>query len=244
MHLIKLDATDSTNADLKELLATEDAPDGTVIQAAWQRKGRGQMGRDWVSEPGKNLTFSILKKFKSLPITQQFALNMISSLAVVEVLSGHDVPELSVKWPNDILSGKQKICGILVENVVKGTFLKAAVIGIGLNVNQEDFPSGLNATSVKLQTGDEISLETLLEALVQAIESRIASFLETSYDELRKTYESLLYAKGIPEMFVTPEGQRFSARVVGIDETGQLRLQHQTGDIRAYQFNEVKMLYG
>ncbi|MBT8321842.1 MAG: biotin--[acetyl-CoA-carboxylase] ligase, partial [Eudoraea sp.] len=120
MHLIKLGATDSTNAYLKELLASKDAPDGTVVQAECQQKGRGQMGREWHSEPGKNLTFSLLKKFSNFPVTKQFLLNIISSLAVVEVLNTYDVPELKVKWPNDIMSGNQKICGILVENVVKG----------------------------------------------------------------------------------------------------------------------------
>ena len=244
MHLIKLSATDSTNAYLKELLVATDAPDGTIVQAEWQQKGRGQMGREWLSEPGKNLTFSILKKFSSFQVNQQFLLNIISSLAVVDVINTYDVPQLKVKWPNDIMSGNQKICGILVENVVKGRTLKAAVIGIGLNVNQEDFPSGLHATSMKLQTGSEVALHTLLEAVVQALEEAIATFLRAPYDEVRKAYEALLYAKGIPSIFETGEGQRFSAVVIGIDETGQLRLQDETGDIRSYQFNEIKMLYG
>ena len=104
MHLIKLDATDSTNAYLKKLLASEDVPDGTVVQADWQRKGRGQMGREWYSDPGKNLTFSILKRFSDFPVSQQFLFNIISSLAVVEVLHRYDVPQLKVKWPNYIIT--------------------------------------------------------------------------------------------------------------------------------------------
>ncbi|MBT8206364.1 MAG: biotin--[acetyl-CoA-carboxylase] ligase [Eudoraea sp.] len=244
MQLIKLGATDSTNAYLKELLASKDAPDGTVVQAEWQQQGRGQMGRDWLSESGKNLTFSILKKFSSFPVTQQFLLNIISSLAVVEVLNTYNVPEIKVKWPNDIMSGNQKICGILVENVVKGRTLKAAVIGIGLNVNQEDFPSGLNATSIKLRTGSEAALHTLLEAVVSSVEAAIETFLQAPYDEVRKAYEALLFGMEISSIFETREGQKFSATVKGIDETGQLRLQHESGDIRTYQFNEIKMLFG
>ncbi|MBT8311813.1 MAG: biotin--[acetyl-CoA-carboxylase] ligase, partial [Flavobacteriaceae bacterium] len=236
--------TDSTNAYLKELLASKDAPDGTVVQAEWQQQGRGQMGRDWLSESGKNLTFSILKKFSSFPVTQQFLLNIISSLAVVEVLNTYNVPEIKVKWPNDIMSGNQKICGILVENVVKGRTLKAAVIGIGLNVNQEDFPSGLNATSMKLRTGSETALHTLLEAIVSSVEAAIETFLQAPYDEVRKAYEALLFGMEISSIFETREGQKFSATVKGIDETGQLRLQHDSGDVRAYQFNEIKMLFG
>ncbi len=244
MHLIKLGATDSTNAYLKQLLATEDVPDGTVVQAEWQQKGRGQLGREWVSEPGKNLTFSILKRPEDFSINHQFVLSMISSLAVVEVLGRYDVPELSVKWPNDILSGRHKICGILVENVVKGRALKAAVIGIGLNVNQEDFPSALNATSMKLQVGLEISLPSLLEALVQAIEAGLKAFLHGPHDEVRRNYEALLFCKGIPSVFENQEGKRISATITGIDKTGQLCLEHQNGEIRSYQLNEIKLVYG
>ena len=244
MHLIKLDATDSTNAYLKDLLASQDAPDGTIVQAEWQRKGRGQMGRTWISQPGKNLTFSILKRIEDFPVTRQFVLNVIISLAVVDVLNGHDVPDLRVKWPNDILSGRQKICGILIESVVKGSTLKAAVIGIGLNVNQEDFPSGLNATSVRLKTGKEVALDVLMETLVQAIEARMKTHLGTPFDEVKRPYEALLFAREVQSVFETPEGQRFTAMVLGIDETGELRLQHKTGDIRSYQMNEIKMIFG
>ena len=243
MHLIKLGATDSTNAYLKELLASKDVPEGTVVQAEWQQKGRGQMGREWIAEPGKNLTFSILKKFDSFPVTQQFLLNIISSLAVVDVLSAYDVPGLKVKWPNDIMSGTQKICGILVENVVKGSSLKAAVIGIGLNVNQEEFPADFNATSIKLQTGNEVTLPVLLETLVHAITAAMDTFLQAPYYEVSRAYEALLFAKGILSNFETQGGQRFSAKVVGIDELGQLRLKHSNGNIRSYQFNEIKMLF-
>ena len=153
MLLIKLDATDSTNDYLKELLTSEDPPNGTVVWTQWQRKGRGQMGRNWISEAGKNLTFSILNKFNNFPVGEQFLLNMVTSLAITGVLKRHDVPDLKIKWPNDILSGKHKICGILVEAIIKGTDLKAAIIGIGLNVNQEHFEESLRATSIKITTG-------------------------------------------------------------------------------------------
>ncbi|MDX1314049.1 MAG: biotin--[acetyl-CoA-carboxylase] ligase, partial [Eudoraea sp.] len=91
MLLIKLDATDSTNAYLKDLLVSENPPDGTVVQAVWQKKGRGQLGRDWVSEPGKNLTISILKRFKGLGVSEQFVLSIITSLAIAELLKKYKV---------------------------------------------------------------------------------------------------------------------------------------------------------
>ncbi|MGI9548205.1 MAG: biotin--[acetyl-CoA-carboxylase] ligase, partial [Flavobacteriaceae bacterium] len=133
MHLIKLDATGSTNLHLKKLWQDGSPIDWTVVWTANQHSGRGQQGSIWHSEAGKNLTFSVLKYFKNFDIRHQFRLNMAVSLAVFEALQQMDVPQIRVKWPNDILSGTEKISGILIENIVKAKERKATVIGIGLN---------------------------------------------------------------------------------------------------------------
>jgi BirA family biotin operon repressor/biotin-[acetyl-CoA-carboxylase] ligase len=242
MLLIKLDATDSTNAYLKDLLVGQNPPDGTVVQADWQKKGRGQLGRDWFSEPGKNLTISVLKRFDRLNVSDQFILSIISSLAVAEVLQQYQVPHVQVKWPNDILSGKQKICGILVENVVKGAFVNAAVIGIGLNVNQDKFPDGLNATSIKLLTGREMPLDGILRDLRDALDQQFSSYLYRPYEWARKAYEEVLFMKDKAVEFSTAKGEILSGTLLGVDASGRLMLENDSGITEAYGFNEIRMI--
>lgn len=242
MLLIKLDATDSTNAYLKELLVSQNPPDGTVVQTEWQKKGRGQLGRDWVSEKGKNLTVSILKRFDRLNVSDQFVLSIITSLAVSEVLKKHGLSQIQVKWPNDILSGNRKICGILVENVVKGSSLNAAIIGIGLNVNQDQFPPGLNATSVRLETGDEFSLDIILNDLRDTLDQYFDKFLYKPLQLAIKDYEELLFRRGETVDFTSSEGEILRGTILGIDLSGRLKLKSAEGTIRAYGFNEIRML--
>ncbi|KKL27866.1 hypothetical protein LCGC14_2380850, partial [marine sediment metagenome] len=120
MHLIKLDATDSTNAYLRRLLLSTVPEDYTVVSAKQQTQGRGQMGTHWESEMDKNLTFSLLRRDLSIPADQGFILNICVSMALYAVLHRIKLPDLSIKWPNDILSGTSKIAGILIENKIQG----------------------------------------------------------------------------------------------------------------------------
>ncbi|MCX2719286.1 biotin--[acetyl-CoA-carboxylase] ligase [Lentiprolixibacter aurantiacus] len=242
MLLIKLDATDSTNAYLKDLLVKQNPPDGTVVQADCQKKGRGQLGREWISDPGKNLTISILKRFDQLKASDQFAISISTSLAIVEVLKRYEVPDIRVKWPNDILSGKQKLCGILVENIVKGAYLKAAVIGIGLNVNQDQFPPGLKATSISLQIGKELPLENVLKDLTGALERQINKFLSGPVENAQVSYEEMLYGKGERMLFSTPLGDSFSGVIQGIDTIGRLVVKRDSGTEDTYGLNEIRMV--
>ena len=243
MLLIKLDATDSTNAYLKDLLVSQNPPDGTVVQTEWQKKGRGQLGREWHSDRGKNLTISILKRFDTLSVSNQFILSIITSLAIVDVLKKYHVPNIRVKWPNDILSGKQKICGILLENIVKGALLKAAVIGIGLNVNQDHFPSGLNATSIKMLTGSESALDDVLEDLMKALEGRFKQLIAEPIETAQTAYEELLFGRGEKVKFNIIEGGSFSATIIGIDTNGRLKVKKSDGTTAAYGFNEIRMVF-
>ena len=170
MQIIKLSATDSTNAYLKSLAQSEILDDHTIVVADEQRKGRGQMGADWQSEAGKNLTFSLLKHFDHLLIENRFRLNICVSLAIAGALSEQHVPNLSIKWPNDILSGNAKICGILIENILMGDKIRTSIIGIGLNVNQMTFDNLENVSSLKLLLGRTLNLDELLHKIALHLE--------------------------------------------------------------------------
>ena len=143
-NLIKLSSVDSTNNFLKSLVSnSEPLPEGTVIMADDQYAGRGQQNNIWKAEPGKNLTFSVLLKPTFLPLSQQFLLNMVVSTAINNALSHFLSDGLSVKWPNDIYFRDQKIGGVLIENTIVGNDIKTAIIGIGINVNQQHFEAEL-----------------------------------------------------------------------------------------------------
>ena len=178
MKIIKLNAIDSTNSFLKELAQNSTLENYTTVVAKQQKNGRGQQENKWLSKPFKNLTFSIYLKFSDLKITDKKQLNFAISLAIFEVLFNKKTPKLSIKWPNDILSANKKICGILIENSIKGHFIKNAVVGIGINVNQEHFSDTIkNVTSLKNETNKEFNLDELLEnkeSIVKAVFEDVA----------------------------------------------------------------------
>ena len=155
MKIIKLDAIDSTNSHLKKLLNEEALEDLTVVVSKHQTNGRGRNGAVWSNKPSLNLAFSLLKRFNSLSIKDKFYLNIISSISVYELLKKFHVKELTIKWPNDIMTENKKISGILIENNVKGAKITHSIIGVGINVNQNKFRNLPNATSIFNQTGIE-----------------------------------------------------------------------------------------
>ena len=150
MYIIKLDAIDSTNSYLKAMSAVNLPKDFTVVVADHQTQGRGQMGTVWQTEYDKNLTASVFKSLEFVSVEKQFYISMAVALSICKALEGLKISQLSVKWPNDILSANKKICGTLIENVIKLNKLKGSVIGFGLNVNQKNFDSLPKASSMSL----------------------------------------------------------------------------------------------
>ena len=148
-----LDTIDSTNSEALRRLP--ELAGGTVLAAREQTEGRGQRGNTWFTEPGKNLTFSIVLKQLPLQAARSVRLNYLTSVAVASFLESHGV-KAAIKWPNDIYVEGRKICGMLIENTLgPGGQVMASVIGIGINMNQTAFPQLANATSLALCTGKE-----------------------------------------------------------------------------------------
>ena len=240
MNIIKVDATDSTNTYLKELLRSGTVTDGTVVTARDQRRGRGQRNALWISEAGKNLTFSIFKRFDDLLTSDAFWLNTTVSMALARVLMAMGLPEIKVKWPNDILSGRSKLCGILIENSVAGGRIKNSVIGIGLNVNQTVFEGLENVSSVKALLQREMDLDALLMELLLELER---SFAGRPGAASLKAYEALLYGKDMPLRFADAQGREFMGTIKGISPEGLLVMALPDGSQKEFGANEVQLLY-
>ena len=217
--------------------------DFTVVWAREQLKGKGQMGAKWMSEPGKNLTFSVLKKFNNLNINNQFLLNISISLAILDVLKRLSVPDLSVKWPNDILSGNNKICGILIENILSRDQIQASIVGIGLNVNQLMFNNITNVTSLKLLLGQTLNLEELLEGILKGLKSKFLLLDEQKNDFLWNDYEKNLFRKDKPSTFMDKSGALFMGFIRKVSPQGKLVVELEDAVFKEFNLKEIRLMY-
>jgi len=175
-----MEEVDSTNSRLAGL-AHRGATEGTAVIADCQTRGRGRLGRVWQSPPGRNLYVSLLLK-PDLPAEQAPQITLVTGVAVAEALSRFCPGVTTLKWPNDVLIGGKKACGILTEMRTRGTRVDYVIVGIGINLNmgKEDFPEELRsiATSLREETGREIDRVDFAKALF--------SVLETWYDRYRR----------------------------------------------------------
>ena len=236
---IKLDKVDSTNAYLQQLNKKNKQSCGTSLSAVFQTNGRGQKGAKWEVLSGENLTFSVLVYPDILP-KYAFYLNIITTLSIQKTLADLKI-DSKIKWPNDILVDKKKICGVLIENQISGLRISQSVIGIGLNVNQSKFNDSLKATSLLLQ-GVSIEIEDVLKQIYGYLDFYYNLLIESNFDLLLKHYYSNLLWLNKMGVFENQFG-RFNATVIGITDVGMLNLMLGDGTKKAYDLKEVKFIY-
>ncbi len=219
-----------------------------VVVAEYQTAGRGCGSNTWESERGKNLTFSVLLHPTEIPADCQFRISEAVSVAICETLerwfrplspsdsspdSGEQV--VTIKWPNDIYVGDKKICGILIENQLRGRLISDSIVGIGLNVNQTVFRSDApNPVSLAQLTGHEEDREALLQAFLQ----RLSVTMEMEPEALMEAYRSRLYRREGFHRFSDSRGE-FEAKVMNVLDDGRLVLLDTEGKARMYAFKEV-----
>ncbi|HEX8013864.1 MAG TPA: biotin--[acetyl-CoA-carboxylase] ligase [Flavobacterium sp.] len=242
MKLIKLDAIDSTNDFLKALSSHEELDNFTVVTAENQTKGKGQMGSKWVSESGKNLIMSVLVKDFLYDNEQVFNISIIVSLAVIKTLKELDIPDLSIKWPNDIMSYNKKIGGILIENTIKSDGRIVSVVGLGLNVNQINFELLPNASSMAVISGKSFDKDILPELIVEKIQQKIESWQTKSTDFWKKYYNTL-FRKGVPMPFKNLQNQNFMGIIQGVSSVGKLQVLLEDDSVSEFDIKEIQMLY-
>jgi len=242
MKLIKLDAIDSTNEFLKGLSNKQEVENFTVITAENQLKGKGQMGAKWDSEVGKNLIMSVLVRNFLFDTESVFNLNIVISLAVIRVLETYNIPELSIKWPNDIMSANKKIGGILIENSIKGDGTIISIVGLGLNINQTQFDNLPRASSLAVICNSNFDKEEILFKIVATMEEMIAHFNEKA-EPIWEEYSNKLFKIGIPTAFADQNDTNFMGIIIGVSPIGKLQIQLEDDSIREFNLKEVQMLY-
>ncbi|MFP9114219.1 biotin--[acetyl-CoA-carboxylase] ligase [Flavobacterium sp. RHBU_3] len=242
MNIIKLSAISSTNDYLKELLSSGDIQNFTVVTADVQTGGRGQMGAVWNAEPGKNLTFSLLLKDLITNSAAIFSLNVAIATAIADAVLSFGIADVSVKWPNDILAGNKKIAGILIENSFKSNGEIHSVIGIGLNVNQQNFNGLPKASSMAVAASREFDKNEVLTAVLNSIKQNILKLQDNGAAVLWQDYHDMLFKKGVPMPFEA-DGNRFMGIIQGVSENGYLQVLLENDTIVEYGLKEIQLLY-
>jgi BirA family biotin operon repressor/biotin-[acetyl-CoA-carboxylase] ligase len=238
---ILLKEVESTNNYANQLLMSKAAEHGTVVLAQHQKKGRGQQGNSWESEPGLNMLASLILFPANLPVTKQFHLSKTASLALIDFLET-ETDSVSIKWPNDIYIQNKKIAGILIENSVIGSYLSTSIIGIGLNLNQEKFISGApNPVSLKQITGKNYDIETVAEKITEHLNKWYKLLEDRRHKDIDTAYLNHLFRINQWAVFAK-NGNNFEAKITGIGEFGQLILEDKNGTLTEYMFKEVEFI--
>jgi BirA family biotin operon repressor/biotin-[acetyl-CoA-carboxylase] ligase len=244
MRIIKVNAIPSTNDFARELYRQNGPEAPLCVVALDQTRGRGQRGAGWQSNPGENLTFSLLFSDLSLKNGEQFLLSAAVSIAIQEFLIENQVPNPAVKWPNDIMSGNKKLAGVLIENILKQERLAASIIGIGLNVNQIEFPGLPRASSLKKLSGNHFSTGELLPQILKFLEAEINKLQQASEkNKILSRYSSKMFRKDVVSTFKLPNGTYFSGIIRGISSEGLLKVETDQEIIKFFDLKEVQLQY-
>jgi BirA family biotin operon repressor/biotin-[acetyl-CoA-carboxylase] ligase len=241
INSLKLKSIHSTNAFLKEWLENQVLEEGSVVFTREQTAGKGQRGNAWESEPGKNITCSILLYPSFLSVKQLFLLSEAVALGVKDALDSF-ADGFEIKWPNDIYFREQKIAGILIENELDGQQYTQSIVGIGLNVNQEIFRSDApNPISLKQITGKKTNISRLSEKLIKAVLARYEQLKTEETEKIVRDYHAVLYRKTGFYPFKDANGL-FTACIEKVTDDGLLHLITDVGEKRSYAFKEVKVV--
>ncbi len=241
-NIIALNEAASTNEEAAVLIRKNPPPEGTLIIAQRQTSGKGQRGNTWLSEPGQNLTFSIIFYPVFLEPDKQFFLSKTLALGVFDFTGKILGQEVKIKWPNDIYCGDKKIGGMLIENTIGSHKIISSVAGIGLNINQVAFPGDLpNPSSFRKITGILYSPEELLADLCLCIEARYLQLKGRRLQAINSDYLSGLYRFGERSLY-SKGGKCFYARITDVSDDGKLELQKENGKKDAFEMKEISFV--
>lgn len=243
MRIIKVSATESTNMLAREWYHLNRNTAPVCIHAYEQTSGRGQRGASWISNAGENLTFSVLHPKPKVKIQDQFILSAGIGLAILLALKELKINNLKLKWPNDIMAANQKIGGILIENILNNGSIGTAIIGIGINVNQIDFPGLPKASSLNLVSGRTFEIDQVRDVILKNIEAIMLNFREGNAGDILADYEEKLFRKNKISTFQLPDASFLTGIIKGITPTGLLKVEVEDSIIRTFDLKELKLLF-
>ena len=237
-QVIFLPKCPSTNDIASGMIKNGMLEEGSLVITNEQHAGKGQQGNVWISNAGENLTFSLALKPHFVKPADMFMLNIITSVALVEALRTSTGKIFKIKWPNDIMYGNQKIGGILIENSIQSDKILSAIIGIGININQEKFDGKFQAISLKNISGRTYDLNSVLNQIVHQLDACYARLRSGKWQNLKKNYLEALYWLNESHTFYSRE--EFIGVITGIDQAGRLLVD---GGGRTLKFNFKEITY-
>lgn len=238
--------TGSTNTDARQL-AEEGTPHGTLVVAEEQTDARGRRGRSWQAPAGSNIYFSMILR-PEFAADRASMLTLVMAMSVARAVREQCGLKAEIKWPNDIVVNKRKVCGILTEMTLEARNIRYVIVGVGINVNQKEFPEEIRETATSLfkESGNMFSREKLLQRIMEFFEADYASFLkEENMSLLMKDYNAWLVNRGSQVKVLEPSGE-YTGTAQGINENGELLVERKNGQQEAVYAGEVSVrgIYG
>lgn len=237
-----LDTVDSTNIHAMALAHARLAGHGAAFFARNQTAGKGQRGRQWLSEPGENIILSVVLQPGSLSPADPFPLHAITALACYDLFNSYAGDETAIKWPNDIYWRDRKAGGILIESSLAGNRYQYVVAGMGMNINQASFPAEIShPVSLRQITGRKHSVEDLARQLCGKLETRYQQWMRGDESGMLEAYNGQLFARG-RTVKLGYHGAVRRVRILGVDRQGRLLVRSDRDE--ALSFGEVEWIPG
>ena len=232
-----LKTVDSTNNYAMAQVHAGLAKHGNTYFALEQTAGKGQRGKTWLASAGENILMSVVFEAGSL-LSAQFLFSVAISLGCYDVIKAYAGEDTTIKWPNDIYWRDRKAGGILIEPMVKGNTWQFAVAGIGLNINQTNFPGNVtNPVSLKQITGRSFDVIVLAKELCGYLENRFSRFQNTGNTDLLEEYNAVLFKRNA-HVTLKQQNRFFKTLIKGVNSQGNLVTYH--GIEQEYTWGEVE----
>lgn len=240
-NILHLPIVDSTNNYAMGLIEDKHAIDELTIVADEQSDGKGRHGNVWLSAKCENVILSLILNMNWLTLKRQFELSAAISLAVCEFVQRKTSEKVFIKWPNDIFINDSKAAGILIENKIQGPLWQWAVVGIGCNINQVDFPgfNEIKVTSLKKSTGVDYKIGEIIQELRIALIEKVNAIKKDQFLEILGDYNNRLYGKDEKVVFRKAK-QELEMMIKSVTREGKLVVFEETE--RIYDFDEIKFL--
>ena len=240
-QIISLTTTDSTNNYVAKLVNKTKVPFGTVILADFQTKGKGQRANLWHSEKCKNLLFSIYFDSSFLTVNTIFYLSKTIAISLRDFIFNITGEYVEIKWPNDILVNQKKIAGILIENQWRKNKIHSSIIGIGLNVNQINFPKNILATSMRAISHREYDLKSLLDVFLKVFNSNLNILKQKQFENIDIQYHNHLFKYNKWSLYKS-NGSVFKAKLNSVNNSGLIELNFNDGQSKSFDFRQITQL--
>lgn len=241
IHKFHLKEVDSTNNYASKNRNSLKIP--ACIIADYQLHGKGIGNNSWLSEREKNLLLSWVFEPSELDASISFYISKLIAIAISDFLETY-LNNIYIKWPNDILAGDSKIAGILVENTISGAVLGRSIAGMGININQDEFPKfdqGPEATSLNLETGKTYDVNGLLDDLIEILKRWTFELDMHNYELIDQNYYNRLYLFEEWSLFRSVHGV-FEGKILGVEKDGHLIVTGRDGKIHKFAFKEISYL--